>query len=283
MSRWKPFPHDSEHFSYSGSELEAAWTELHAGDCAVFPDESWVSECLERWPEAAPPGFSGNLGELADTLQQCWRDFHAGAFGTAIEAAEQLGTLAHASANKAAGIYATYLESDKTQQQKCLVDASERADAARMVLPEDPNAHYLLAFTLGRYSQSISIGTALRQGIAGRISDALKRTLELAPEHAEAHTASGMYHAEIINKVGKMIGGITYGASAEKALEHFSRALELTPESPIAHIEYGNGLYLLYGDRRIAEVTDLFVKASELDPRDAMEKLDVEAALAELE
>ena len=92
-----------------------------------------------------------------------------------------------------------------------------------------------------------------------------------------------MLFRSIINKVGKMIGGITYGASAEKALEHFARALELTPESPIAHIEYGNGLYLLYGDRRIDEVTDLFVKASELYPRDAMERLDVETALAELE
>ena len=81
----------------------------------------------------------------------------------------------------------------------------------------------------------------------------------------------GMYHAEIIDKVGKMIGGMTYGASTDKALKYFRKALELTPEAPIAHIEYGNGLYLLY------------IKASEMQPKDAMEKLDIEAALAELE
>ena len=107
--------------------------------------------------------------------------------------------------------------------------------------------------------------------------------LELEPGHAEAHTASGMYHAEIIDKVGKMLGKMTYGASAAKALKHFDAALELTPDSPIAHIEYGNGLYLLYEDDRIDDVTDLFVTASELKPNDAMEKLDIEAALAELE
>jgi tetratricopeptide (TPR) repeat protein len=76
---------------------------------------------------------------------------------------------------------------------------------------------------------------------------------------------------------------MTYGASAAKALEHFDRALELTPDSPIAHIEYGNGLYLLYEDNKIDEVSDLYVKASEFEPMDAMEKLDIETALAELE
>jgi tetratricopeptide (TPR) repeat protein len=124
---------------------------------------------------------------------------------------------------------------------------------------------------------------ALGQGVGGKIYTSLSSALELQPDHAEAHTAMGMYHAEIINKVGKMLGKMTYGASAAKALEHFDRALELTPDSPIAHIEYGNGLYLLFGDARLDEVTDLYVKASELEPVDAMEKLDIEAALAELE
>ncbi len=48
-------------------------------------------------------------------------------------------------------------------------------------------------------------------------------------------------------------------------------------------MEYGNGLYLLYGDNRLEDVTDLYIKAAEMVPRDAMEKLDVESALAELE
>jgi len=109
----------------------------------------------------------------------------------------------------------------------------------------------------------------------------LQNAIELEPDHAEAHTAMGMYHAEIISKVGKMLGKVTYGASAGKALEHFDHALELTPDSPIAHIEYGNGLYLLFEDDRIDEVTDLYVKATELKAKDAMEKLDIEAALAE--
>ncbi len=38
----------------------------------------------------------------------------------------------------------------------------------------------------------------------------------------------------------------------------------------------------LYGDSKIDQVSDLYIKASEMSPQDAMEKLDIESALAEL-
>jgi hypothetical protein len=76
---------------------------------------------------------------------------------------------------------------------------------------------------------------------------------------------------------------MTYGANEKKALEHLRKAIDLTPRAPIARIEYGNGLFLLFGERRLDEVSELYVAAAETAPLDAMEKLDVEAALAELE
>lgn len=283
MSQWNDFPHDNSAFMFPGSQLSDAWPDLHSGDCIEFPDADWVQQSLEHTPEAQPESFDGDYAALAETIQEAWRCFHAGDFQRAIELAEQCGQLAHAPANKAAGIYATYLKDEEATQQAIYMQAIERAEAAIEVLPDDPNSHYFHAFNLGRYSQSISIIKALSQGIGGKIQTSLLNALELQPDHAEAHTALGMYHAEIISKVGKMIGKMTYGASAAKAIKHFDRALELVPGSPIAHIEYGNGLYLLFEDDKIDEVTDLYVKATELEPADAMEKLDIEAALAELE
>ena len=58
-----------------------------------------------------------------------------------------------------------------------------------------------------------------------------------------------LYHAEIIGKVGAMIGGLTYGAKAAEADKHIKAALKLTPDSPIAHIEHGNVLMLLHGEQ----------------------------------
>ena len=257
MKKWQAFPHDRTGFEYPGAALKKAWKDLHRGDQEPFPASA--------------------------ELQEAWRCFHRGDFQQAVTLADACGLEGHAVANKASGIYATYLEPDPKQQVECFKAAIARAERAIEAFPDDPNSHYFHAFNLGRYSQSISVVKALRQGVGGKIFTSLQRTLELQPLHAEAHTALGMYHAEIIDKVGKLIGGMTYSASESQAIEHFRKALELTPRAPIARIEYGNGLYLLYGDRRLDEVTELYVAATEAAPLDAMEKLDVEAALAELE
>jgi tetratricopeptide (TPR) repeat protein len=254
---WSPFPYPNRAYDYGGSALKATWAELHRGDREPWPDD----------PD----------------LQEAWRCFHRGDFGHAVRIADDFGPAGHAVANKATGVYATYLEPDSGRQIDCFKAAIARAERAIEALPGDANSHYFHAFNLGRYSQSTSVVKALRQGVGGKILNSLKCALELQPEHAEAHTALGMYHAEIIDKVGKLIGGVTYGASESAALEHLQRALALTPRAPIARIEYGNGLYLLYGDSRLDEVADLYEAAAATEPLDAMERLDVESAKAELE
>ncbi len=257
MSQWNDFPYDTKGFNFTGAALKKVWKKLHVGDCEPFPKDPDV--------------------------QQAWRLFHSGDFHGAVKLADNLGLQCHAVANKATGIYATYLENNEKKQIDCFKAAIERAERAIKAEPENPNAHYFHAFNLGRYSQSISVVKALKQGVGGKISQSLRKTLDLQPTHADAHTAMGLYHAEIIDKVGKMLGAVTYGASEKEALHHFQTALELSPDSPIAHIEYGNGLYLLFGDSRIDEVTDLYNKAAEMKPKDAMEQLDIAAAQAELE
>jgi len=283
MSKWNSFPHDNTAFMFEGDKLLEEWPELHRGDCVEFPDADWVRQSLEETPDAAPEDFDGDYSALADIIQDAWRCYHSGDFQQATVLAGQCGHLAHAPANKAAGIYATYLEPDEDISRACFLDAVKRAEAAIDIMPDDPNSHYFHAFNLGRYSQSISIVKALSQGLGGKIQASLENALYLQPEHADANIALGAYYAEVIEKVGKMLGKLTYGATPAKAIKHFERALELAPEAPIAHIEYGNGLYLLYGDDRLDEVTDEYVKATELQPEDAMAKLDIEAALAEME
>ena len=283
MTNWTPFPHDNSAYKYDGDSLFEAWPDLHGGDCVEFPDADWVQECLDETPGAAPELYEGDASALAAIIQDAWRCYHSGDFQQAVELAEQCGVLAHAPANKAAGVYATYLEDDVEAQQACYQAAIERAERAIEVLPDDPNSHYFYAFNLGRYSQSISIVKALSQGIGGKIQSSLENTLYLQPEHADANIALGAYYAEVVDKVGKMLAKLTYGATPAKALQHFERAIELSPDAPIAHIEYGNGLYLLFEEVRLDEVTDLYVKATEMTPVDAMAKLDIEAALAELE
>lgn len=273
MAQWHEFPHDATPFDYSGDRLASAWPDLHAGDCEPWPDADRAAELLAAGLPGAPEADT-----LAQQLQDAWRAFHRGDFETAVSLADSLQGAGHAAANKGAGIYADYLVDDEDERAEIYQACVRRAESAIGLWPEDANAHYFHAFALGRYSQCISIAKALAQGLGGKVKASLVRTLELAPDHAEAHTAMGLYHAEIIDKVGKLVGRMTYGANADTALEHFERALELTPEAPIAHIEYGNGLYLLFGDDRLDDSNAAYESAAAIEPKDAMQKLDVEYA-----
>ncbi|MBY6205556.1 hypothetical protein [Halomonas denitrificans] len=248
---WAEIDLDTADFAYEDAALKKAWSRLHAGDRQPWPDD----------PD----------------LQDGWRAFHAGDFAGAVDAALAVGGDGHVLANKASGIYADYLEEDDDVRQAIYQAGIVRAEAAIKAEPEQPNAHYFHAYHLGRYSQCISVAKALSQGLGGKIRTSLDRALDLAPDHAEAHTAMGLYHAEIIAKVGKLVGSMTYGASADKAIEHFEESIRLT-DAPIAWIEYGNGLYLLYGDKKVDESNDAYAKAAAMKPIDAMQALDVRFA-----
>jgi hypothetical protein len=63
----------------------------------------------------------------------------------------------------------------------------------------------------------------------------------------------------------------------------FKTALKLHPASAIAMVEYANGLVMLEGDKKMKEATQLYEAAAAATPVDAMERLDVEMAKAELE
>ena len=254
--KWAPFPHADPAFAHAGAALKKAWPRLHRGDCEPFPAEAGVADA--------------------------WRHFHAGEFRQAVDAGRKAKGAGLNAAVKAQCVYASYLETDAKARLALFDEAAGWADERRSAAPTDANAHYLHAFALGRYGQGISVAKALAQGMGGRIRDALVKALELAPKHAEAAVAYGAYQSEVIDKVGGIVAGLTYGAKKDSALQHFERAMKLFPESPIVRIEYANGLIRLFGKTRLDDATKLYEQAAAARPADAMERLDVELAKKEL-
>ena len=107
--------------------------------------------------------------------------------------------------------------------------------------------------------------------------------IKLQPKHADAHIALGTFHAEVIDKVGSLIGSMTYGAKKDTGLALFQEALKLNFESAIGMIEYANAMVMLEGDKMMADATRLYQQAAAATPMDATERLDVEMAKVELE
>jgi len=254
---WNEFPYLDKAFNYAGLALKKNWSRLHRGDC-------------EPYPESA-------------AAQEAWRTYHAGNFAKAVEAGLKAGSSGINAANKAAMIHANYLETDEDGRLGIFQEIANRCEAQQANDPKNTNAWYFHAYALGRYSQGISIAKALAQGLGGKIKSSLERTLELQPKHADAHIALGTWHAEIIDKVGSLVGGLSYGAKKETGEQHFHDALQLNPDSAIARIEYANGLVMMFGRSRLKEAEQLYADAVQCTPADAMEKLDIEAAKAEID
>ena len=255
--KWAKFPYPDKAYVHDAAALKKHWPRLHKGDCEPLPKDAAVLDA--------------------------WAAFHAGDFARAVEAGTAAGGAGRNAAVKAQVVYGHYLEQSDKARLALFEEAAGWAEERRAEAPKDPNAHYFHAFALGRYSQGISVGKALAQGFGGKIKDALLTALKLEPKHAEAHTAYGAYQAEVIDKVGGLVGGMTYGAKKDSAVEHYEKAMKLYPESPITRIEYANGLLMLFGKGRIAEATKLYEQAAAAKPADGMERLDVELAKSELE
>jgi tetratricopeptide (TPR) repeat protein len=255
--KWAKFPHPDKAYTHDAAGLKKHWARLHKGDCEPLPKDAGV--------------------------QDAWQAFHAGDFGRAVDAGLAAGGAGINAAVKAQTVYAYYLENSDKAKAALFEEAAGWADARRREAPKDANAHYMYAFALGRYSQSISVAKALAQGLGGKLKEALLTAMKLEPRHADANIAYGSYQAEVIDKVGGLVGGMTYGAKKDSAVEHFQKAVKLFPEAAIAYIEYANGLIMLHGKAKLAEAQKLYEHAAACKPADAMERLDVERAKAELE
>ncbi len=256
MAKWTAFPHPGD-YAFDAASLKKNWARLHQGDCEALPKEAAVL--------------------------QAWVLFHNGEFQKAAEAGLKAGGAGITVANKATSIYANYLETKEKAKLDLFMEVAERAEAQQAAEPKNANAYYWQAYALGRYGQGISVAKALAQGLGTKVKNALEHAIKLSPKHADAHIALAAFHAEVIDKVGSLIGGMTYGAKKDQGLTLFKEALKLNPSSAIAMIEYANGMVMLEGDKKMKEATKLYEQAAASQPLDAMERLDVEMAKAELE
>lgn len=269
---------------FRGDGLREHWNRLHQTDREPWPDARAIGKLARgRAPLTSSIEAHGGALAVAEVLQDAWRAFHSGAFARAILAGEKLGALGAVVADKAAAVDSLYSKRSAAQLLKGLESAIARGEQAVAELPDHPNAHYTLALVLGRYSQRISILKALAAGLASRVREHLECTLSLEPRHAEAHVALGLYHAEIIGKLGSLAASLTYGATASAAIGHFRQALALAPSSPIVHMEYAHGLLLLDATSHLREARELYTQAAACHPADEMERLDVARAKRGLE
>ena len=260
----------------AASAEAGGWTRL------PYPDVPRIdaTQLPHHWPRLH--AGQGLQPPAPGALAEGWALYHSGEFEQAVAIGLAHGREGLALANQATAIYANYLEPREAVRLALFRQVADRAAAQAVAEPDNCQALYWQAYALGRYGQGISVARALAQGLGTKVKHALERVIVLQPRHADAHVALAAFHAEVIDKVGALVGRMTYGARAETAMELFERGLELHPESPSALMEYARGMLALQGDARMAEATRLYEKAAAIPPADARQRLDVELARAGL-
>lgn len=255
MANWTPFPYAGD-YVFDAASVKKNWARLHSGDAEPLPKDAKVL--------------------------QAWALFHNGEFQKAMDMGLKIGGAGLTVANKSACIYATYLEKREKARLDLYLEVAQRASAQAQEDPHNVNAHYWQAYALGRYSQGISVAKALAQGLGSKVKGSLENVIKLQPNHADAHIALGAFHADVIDKVGLLIGGMTYGATKDTGLRLFQEALKLNLDSVMGMIEYANAMVMFEGDKMMGDATRLYQQAAAATPMDAMERLDVEMARVEL-
>jgi len=250
-----PFPY-APAFAFDAQSLRLAWPDLHALDAEPWPED----------PRAC----------------QAWVCFHNGDFAGAQTAGQDGGPSGWAAADRAALAYAALIEPREPARFDLYRRIHARAQQHAARAPHAPGAWFWMGYALWRYSQCITMARALAQGLGQQVQQALEKTVALAPGHALGQLALGAFQAEIIDKVGALVGAITYGAKPESALRHLQEARRLAPGAPAILVETAHALLLLEGPARAPQAEQLYQQAAAARPRDACERLWIELARAGL-
>lgn len=242
---------------WSPADVQRQWRKLHAADDLACPQDP--------------------------VLLEGWTDYHNGHFERARDTGLQLGDVGWGLVSKTACVYAVYVEPHERTRLDILSEVARQAASRQQQDHLQAEAWFWQGYALGRYSQGVSVAKALAQGIGARVKAALEQTVALKPEHADGHLALAAFHAEVIDKVGELIGGMTYGARRTTGLAHYERAVALVPDSPVFLYEYASGLLKLDGDGAHERSARLIEAAAAIAPVDAMETLYVGLARADLD
>src|SRR4051812_4616051 len=99
--------------AFDANSLRENWDRLHQGDCEPLPSDT--------------------------ALLEAWVLFHNGEFESAIEAGLSLGGSGITVANKAASVYAVYLEPREKAKLEVLLDVAARAETQQSQDPKNAN------------------------------------------------------------------------------------------------------------------------------------------------
>jgi len=148
------------------------------------------------------------------------------------------------------------------------------ADARRAIArdPRDPEGHLYLALALGFLGRVDGTLVAHFAGYADEARKEIDEALKLDPQSAWAHALDGGWNLEI-SRDGGLLGEQIYGASPEKGIAAFRKALALQPGNAAIAYQFALQLLALGGATYRAEALRVLVHSLEPEDGNAVQRL----------
>ncbi|GAA4649206.1 hypothetical protein GCM10023116_14800 [Kistimonas scapharcae] len=303
---WAAYPETLPQYDYSSDKLKKHWDRLTTGINEPFPDVTYLKSMVSRHPELtriitdalnkantsdAQPLTHEAINDAhyqryALQLQESWRALFEGRFQEAKQLGIRLGPAGYIPALYAQCIYAQHLARSPQEKHDLLREVITLSDSMR---DYQPATHYVLfsnAYAKARIAEDLSLSEALATGYTRPMKSDLEQLMSLQPNHLFGAAALGGVHAGIIEKAGKLVARMTYGANEKSMRKWFEQAMNHTPLPPVIPLEYSIALNRLHGSKEAEKIKQLLTKAKTTVPVSAEESLEmtkVRAMLKEIE
>ena len=255
----KPSPYDQSAYDYPGDKLKEAWPRLTRGfGDYPYPDADWVVNMATAHPDAlektvkAGTGFTGKAGRgraicgapagcLAPAVPRRLRQGQGAGTGPWESAAR------YRRCSPRCSTPCSWLP-DQAEKQRLLEEVIDYTEQAGPLVKADIVAQFGSVYAKARLAEELSVPVVLKRGYTSEIPKELDALLARQPNQPFALAPYGGYEAGVIRKVGKLVGKMTYGVSADKMEQYFARSFRQANDLPIGHYEYANALTYVYGD-----------------------------------
>lgn len=284
---WHKVPFDQRPFHYTPEQIKANWNDLLSGLNAPYPSPAFMREYHARFPEVVKlyPRFDGDYDKLERDFLKLWQLFLRGDFQAAMQFGDTLGPVGQLAGKVSQVFYAIYLEPSLADKHMLLQDS---ANAIRdfgdifdkmKTMPEPVfREQYVvgrLAYTyaIGRIAEDVPIPVAIGRNYVFKVLGAIDDVQTLSPKNPLGKAARAAADANVVRKVGKAAGRVTFGARQTTIRNAFEEALA-DADRAVLRYEYANAILYMNKKRDIDESMAQLKRAQAIRPRFAMEALD---------
>ena len=244
-AEWERAPFDPLPFTYSFDEIRDQWPHLMRGLKIAYPSPEYLRERYTRFPEIMQQlGYQDADWEMHSlNVLEVWQAFFRGDFRKARDLGIRYGGYAQVPGVFAQLMQALYVTRKEQTKQMLLQDAIDRIQVyARSApfLPGDTEFHqdYVIfrlgfAYAVGRLAEDVPVPVMLANGYAPMVINAAAEAVAVDPDHALSLALNAAFDANVIRRVGKTAGRMTFNAQPINAGEIFARAVELAGDMAI--------------------------------------------------